>query len=101
MKKFLKIKDYNKFIYFKNRKVRTPVVLQVTNDDIKKLDVILRMADIQEFEIILENELEKEEQNDIIIEENKNIIIEELDIKEEPSTILEELMRNGEKPWNE
>jgi hypothetical protein len=97
MKKFLKIKDTAKFIYFKNRKVRTPATLEVTDDDLKNLHIALRMSDIQNFEIVLEDEYEKEEKVEIVIDENKNVIIEELEAEEDSSTILEELMRNGEK----
>ena len=97
MKKFLKIEDRNKLLYFKNREVRTPVVLQITDEDIKELDVILRMADIQKFEVLLEDELKIEKYDDIEVKKNREVIIEELILKEGPSTILEELMRNGEK----
>ena len=97
MKKFLIIRDTNKIIYFKNRQVRTPVTLKVTDNDLKTLHIALRMADIRDFEVTTEdpNSIEKE---NIFIEENKEVMVEDLEVEEEkPSTILEELMRTGEK----
>ncbi len=100
MKKFLKIIDTGKFIYFKNRKVRTPVTLEVTDRDLKNLHVVLRMAGVQNYEVVLE-ENKRIEKVDVVIDENKHVIIEELKVEEnEPLTILEELMRNGEKRWS-
>jgi hypothetical protein len=96
MKKFLIIKDTNKIIYFKNRQIRTPATLKVTDNDLKTLHTALRMADIQNFEITTDDPI-KIIKDEIFVEENKEVIIEELEEKEEPSTILEELMRNGEK----
>lgn len=101
MKKFLKIIDTNKFIYFKNRKVRTPVTLEVTDADLKKLHIALRMADVQNYEVVFKEKNKIEEKVDMVIDENKHVIIEELEVGEnEPSTILEELMRNGEEKWS-
>lgn len=109
MKKLLKIIDNNRFIYFKNRKIRTPATLEVTNDDLKKLHIALRMADIQEFEVITIDENKIKEKIPTNIEENKNVIIEELEEQyivieefeeEEPKTILEKLMRNEEEKWS-
>ena len=98
MKKFLKIIDTNKFIYFKNRKVRTPVTLEVTDDDLKKLHIALRMAGVQNYEVVLEEKNKTVKKVDIVIDENKHVIIEEFEVEEkDPSTILEELMRNGEE----
>ncbi|MFW9871515.1 MAG: hypothetical protein ACFFG0_00225 [Candidatus Thorarchaeota archaeon] len=98
MKKFLNILDTNKIIYFKNREVRTPVTIEVTDDELKKLHIALRMADVQNF-TITENKVDtKKEDITIIIDESKDIVIEELEeVEKEPSTILEELMRNGEE----
>jgi len=94
MKKFLKIRDSNRFITFKNRKVRTPVTIEIADKDLKQLSIILKMADIQNYEVILEEEIKKKEEISVI-EENKQIVIEELESKE-PSTLLEEFMRTGE-----
>jgi hypothetical protein len=94
MKKFLKIRDSSRFITFKNRKVRTPVTIEIADKDLKQLSIILKMADIQNYEVILEEEIKKKEEISVI-EENKQIVIEELESKE-PSTLLEEFMRTGE-----
>lgn len=102
MKKLIKITQPNKIIYFKNRKVRTPVTLEVTDSDLKSLEIAFKMADIQDFEIVIENLNIKKQSDDEIInfDEDKEIIIEELEIeKDAPKTILERLMRNGEKEW--
>jgi len=99
MKKFLKIKDSNRFIYFKNRKVRTPAVLQITDKDLPILTVALKLADVKEYEVVEEEEEYKEDEViDPISEEDKEIIIEELDYQDdEPKSLLEEFMRSGEK----
>lgn len=101
MKKFLKIRDSNRFIYFKNRKVRTPTVIEVTDSDLKTIHITLKMADVQDFEIVLEEDCNKKKEDiDIPPNEDKIVVIEELEEVDEiigPSTILEEYMRNGEK----
>lgn len=100
MKKFVKIIQPNKTIYFKNRKLRTPVTLEVTDSDLKSLEVVFKMADIQDFEIVIKNPGTKKQPEVEIFDfdEDKEIIIEELELeKQEPKTILEKLMRNGEK----
>jgi len=96
MKKILKIYDVGKYIFFKNKKIRTPASLKVTESELKQLLVSFKMSDIQNYDIFLDNKPKAEVE--VQIYENKNVIIEELDLEDtEPSSILEELIRNGEK----
>lgn len=100
MKKFLKIRDSNRFIYFKNRKVRTPTIIEVTDNDLKTINTILKMADVQDFEVIVEEDFKEEDKLVIPSKEDGEIVIEELEILgevKEPSTLLEGFMRNGEE----
>lgn len=94
MKKKLFIKDANKYIRFNNRKVRTPVILEVTDRDLRNLKPVLKMYDIKDIEIITPDK-EKNDKEAIFIPETKEVAIEELDevvISDDPKTILEKLM---------
>ena len=100
MKKFVKITQPNKIIYFKNRKVRTPVILEVIDSDLKNLEVIFKMVDIQDFEVLIKKPKIKSrpEVEMFNFDENEETVIEEFELeKQEPITILEKLVRNGEE----
>lgn len=100
MKKFIKITQPNKIIYFKNREVRTPVTLEVTDSDLKNLEVIFKIVDIQDFEVLIKKpKIKSQPEVEIFnFDENEETVIEELELEEqEPITILEKLMRNGEE----
>ena len=95
MKKKLIIKDKNKTIYYKNRKVRTPVIIEVTDQELRNIKPVLKIADIRDIEIINPN---KQAKDDGVVEipEAKEVVIEELEDVvscEEPKTILEKLMK--------
>ena len=51
MKKILVISDQSKFIFFKNRKVRTPVELHITDGEMDSLQVELKMRGIQNWKV--------------------------------------------------
>lgn len=93
MEKILIISDKAKTINFRNRKVRTPVTLNVTDVELKNLKIQMRMADIQIWEL-----KEKISDNVGVVDddyvESSEVIIEELE--KEPSTVLEKLMKTGE-----
>lgn len=103
MKRKLHIKDVNKFIYFKNRKVRTPVILEVTDRDLRTLKPVLKMYDIKDIAIIDPN---KEKGDELRVEEipvTKEVAIEELEdviASDDPKSILEKLM-DGEIEWKQ
>jgi len=92
MKKKLIIEDKAKFINFKNRKVRTPVTLTISDSELKSLRIHMKMADIQNWKVENISD-EKTEVIDYDYAEPNEVIIEEL---EEPKTILEKLMKDGE-----
>ena len=99
MKKVVIVNEKNKKFRFKNREIRTPVRLKVTDQELKSLAVIFKMADIQTYTIKTQEESKK---FDPVIElENKEVLIEELDLEdseEERKSILEKLMiENGEE----
>ena len=94
MKKVLIIKDSAKFIIFRNRKVRTPVTLNVNDDELKALKIGMKMSDIQDWEVKVVSE-QGTEVIDYDYEEPAEVMIEELE-DDEPNTILEKLMKNGD-----
>jgi len=102
MKKLLVIRDRSKIIYFKNRKVRTPVTLEITDKEVDKLRIALKMADITDFSVesLPSKETSKEIKNNFVVGlEDVGAVIEELDSEtslSEQKTILEKLMNNGE-----
>ena len=86
----VRIFDRNKKINFKNREIRTPVNIEVTEKELRILHTSLRLAGINDFKVetVIDNKhtiIDKP----ILIEEDKKVIIEELD--EEPKTLLERL----------
>lgn len=93
MKKLLIIEDRAKRIHFKNRKLRTPVNLRVTDEELKQLKVEMKMAGVEKWKIdnIRENIVTEEVKCNYDVCEPK---IEKLET--EASTILEKLMKNGE-----
>lgn len=96
MKKILVIEDRAKFIYFRNRKIRTPVTLNVTDAELKHLKVAMKMADVQNWKVEIPTN-KKDEVIDYDYEEPTDCVIEELEDEEEPKTILEGFMRKGDE----
>lgn len=90
MKKLLIIKDKSKFITFRNRKVRTPVILTVNEAELKALHLHMKMAGIQKWKV--EAMTEKDDGPVDYDEYNEEVAIEELE--ESPKTILEKLIKN-------
>lgn len=89
----LRIFDKNKKIHFKNREIRTPVNIEVTEKELRNLHTSLRLAGITNFKVetIIDNKHTIID-NPILIEEEKRVIIEDLD--EEPKTLLEKLSQD-------
>lgn len=96
MKKLLIIKDRNKTVYIRNRKVRTPCTVEVTDKEIVNLKKILKMTGIEHFSV---KSLDIKEDAISFDFKDKEVVIEELDVvneeSEKPKTILEKLM-NGD-----
>lgn len=94
MKKLLIIEDHSKFIFFKNRKIRTPVELSITDDELKYLKVEMKIKGIQNWNIKTEDPIvvkEKENVEQIItINEIKN---EDVVKEEKEMTTLQKLMK--------
>jgi hypothetical protein len=99
MKKIVVINEKSKRFYFKNREVRTPVELEVTDQELKSLAIVFKMADIQKY--IIKTQEKPQKSNPLIEFENTEVLIEELDLEdseEEQKSILEKLMiETGEK----
>jgi len=93
MQKRLVINDKAKFINFRNRKVRTPVTLTITDAEVKNLKLRMSMEGIQDwrFEEIHE---EKIEVVDFDFIGTDDVEVEELET--EPTTILEKLIEDGD-----
>ena len=94
MKKVLVIEDHAKVIIFKNRKVRTPVSLEVTESELKVLEVAMHMAGVQKWKVTM-TKIQEDEVIDYDFMEPEEVVIEELE--ELPKTILEKLMKNGDR----
>lgn len=94
MKKFLVIEDVGKHIHFKNRKVRTPVTLEVTDSELKQIQVSMKMSDVQNWKLYDKPGKKEEiiEDNDVITQE---VVIEELE-DDTPDTILGRFMKDGD-----
>jgi len=99
MKKILTIKDRNRTIYFRNRKVRTPCTIEVTDKEIVNLQLTLKMTDIQHYSV---QSVESRENIPLTYIGDEQVVIEEIDFEsdeedtnEKPKTILEKLM-NGD-----
>jgi len=106
MKKYIvRVETPGKLIFFKNRKIRSPFTLEVSDSDLELLKATMTSSAIDKYEIKDYKEKEKSENDDVwenvIIPKDKEVVIEEMFIKEEnePSTLLEKLLRdekNGE-----
>lgn len=96
MKNILTINDVGRMIHFKNREIRTPVIIEATDKELLQLKINLRMLNIKNYSI--KRKINESKINHI----NNQIIIEELDIikpdieEEDPKTILNKLMNNKE-----
>jgi hypothetical protein len=91
MKKLLIINDVGKLINFKNKEIRTPAQIKINDNDLKHLEIVLKMIGIKDYKVI--------NNFDIIEEKNKKekiIPIEEIIIKDDddnnPKTILKKLI---------
>lgn len=93
MKKILVIEDNGKFIRFKNRKVRTPVTLEVTETELKQLKTSMNMADIQNWHV-KDKAGKKEEIIDYDYAIADKTTVEELE--DAPNTILGRFMKQGD-----
>jgi len=101
MKKFkVRIEDAGKLIYFKNRKIRSPFIIELTEDELERFGITLNAAGVEKYTI---NEIkdEKEELEETIsteILEKEEVAIEEMDftITSTPKTILEKLLQDSE-----
>lgn len=72
--KILKIRDNNRMVRFRNRKIRTPAEIVLTESELTQIRTILKMAEIENFEIvdpseIKEGDVEEPEQEYITIED--------------------------------
>jgi len=88
----LRILEPNKTIFYKNRQVRTPVNIEITEKELKGLYTSLRLAGITKFNvetIIGDNHTIIDQP--ILVEEDKKVVVEDLD--EEPKTLLEKLAK--------
>ena len=95
----VEIRDRNKKILYKNKVVRSPVNIEVSEEGLGLLKAEIRQQGVQDYKI---TELlpdappkQKEENEEFVIAEDKVVIIEELTEKK-PKTILDKLIEDGE-----
>jgi hypothetical protein len=101
MKKFkVKVEVPGKVVFFNNRKIRTPFELELDDSDINLFKFAMNSSGILNYEIE-ENKPDSENtwEEEILKPLDKDVVIEDLYIEEEPTTILDKLLkdeRNGE-----
>lgn len=78
-KRILKIRDRSKKIYFNNREIRTPVEIDVSEQNIKELELKMRIVGITDYEI------------ETIVEDGKAVVTTPIEIKENDNVVVEEL----------
>lgn len=89
----LSIKEKNRKIYFKNRELRTPVTIDITDQRLNDVYLAIRLAGITDY-VIETTPVEKEPVVDIPFKvDEKNVIVEELDSDSEPKSLLESLAK--------
>ncbi len=104
MKKYMvEVRDIGKLIFFKDKKIRSPFVLELADSDIELFKRTMAANGVEQYEI---KDFKEDVDNDIwnetvIPDEDKEVVIEDLFVEEakEPSTILEKLLKddkNGE-----
>jgi len=104
MKKYkVRVETPGKLIFFKNRKIRSPFILEVVDTDLELLRSTMTSSAIDNYSI---EEIKEKNDNDVweeVITKEKVVVVEDLyteqDEEEEPSTILGKLLRdakNGE-----
>lgn len=77
MKKLLVIHDRSKLLFYNNRTLRTPVQIELKND-LKKIQLAMKMGDIHDYEIIdIEEEITEESIIDNILESEEVFIANE------------------------
>lgn len=104
MKKYkVRVETMGKVIFFKNKKIRTPFVLELIEKDVKLFSMTMASHGIENFVVEeIKQQTGEDVWEDIITSKDKVVVIEDLysDEEKEPSTILEKLLadeKNGEK----
>ena len=101
MKKYrVKVGTPGKLIFFKNRKIRTPFVLEIDINDLElfRSTMISSAINNYEFEEIKEGDKVDDEWEKVIVKD-QDVVIEDLydEEEKEPSTLLEKLLRDEKK----
>ncbi|MCK5603322.1 hypothetical protein KAR91_15670 [Candidatus Pacearchaeota archaeon] len=98
----VEVRDLGKLIFFKDKKIRSPFVLEMTERDIGLFKRTMAANGVEKYEIKEIGETDSDDfDNEIVVfDEDKEVVIEDMFVEEkEPSTILEKLLRddkNGE-----
>ena len=99
MKKYeIKINDLNRIIFFKNREVRTPTIIEVYEPDLESVKSSLRMKKISYYVVNEKIDFINIDEIQELVFVDKEKIIEELEEinNDKPKTILDKLVENGE-----
>lgn len=102
--KILKIRDGNRMIRFRNRNIRTPVEIELTENELTQMRIVLKMAEIENFEVIDpkekgEDDVEDFEQEYIALEDQPKEFTrpsKPAHKKEESSSLLDKFMKDGD-----
>jgi hypothetical protein len=104
--KILKIRDNNRMVRFRNRKIRTPAEIVLTENELTQMRTTLKMAEIENFEIIdpseiKEEDVEESEQEYVTIEDQpqehrplKPTSVSKVHKKEESKSLLDKFMKD-------
>lgn len=99
--KILVIKDNNRMIRFRNRTIRTPVELELTESELTQMRTVLKMGEIENFEILDPNERKeepveevKDEQVIVPLEEKPKVVTSKNEVQ--PKSLLDTFMKGDE-----
>ena len=93
------VKKPGKMVFFRNRKIRSPFILEIDESEINLVKSAMISGAVTESEYSIElitDDVKEETWEDIIIPEKEEVVIEDLVEEEEPKTLLEKLLRDDE-----
>lgn len=99
MKKYkVRIEVPGKVIFFKDKKIRTPFELELTDNEINLFKFAMNSSGISDYNIEENKKADEQTWEEMIVTEDKEVVIEDLYIEEEkPNTILGKLLRDERK----
>jgi hypothetical protein len=98
-KLIVKIREPNKAVPFRNRVVRTPVSIEIYENELDLLEGQLRLLGVADYEVgpfKISTEDEDNTFDEVLLQNDEEVIIEDLcEEMDEPKTILDKLIRDN------